>query len=79
MATPAPYTALCGKTCTGTTAWMKSLDTGYCYKALKPAASTATSSISTYCAASPGTNIITGATLAHVKSELENAGNIQIL
>ena len=74
MATPAPYTAVCGKTCTGSssTAWTKSLDTGYCYYVQTTAISG--TNAATYCGASPGVNYIASATRAHVKSDLENAG-----
>ena len=68
-ATPAPYTALCGKTCTG---WTKSLDTGYCYLKQTVAASAATTA-APFCS-SGGTSSLDKAFQAYVKSPLENAG-----
>ena len=79
MATPTPYTALCGKKCTGSDSveWTKSLDTGKCYKATT-VTSIAMTAVSTQCSASPGTSYISGAKLAGVSSELENAGDNMI-
>ena len=73
MATPAPYTTACGKKCSRNagTAWTKSLDTGYCYYVQTETQQY--TNAKTYCGTT-GVNYISDAKLAHVKSQMENAG-----
>ena len=72
-AIPTPYTAACRKKCKGNagTAWTKSLDTGYCYYV--QTTTQQYTNAKTYCGET-GVNYISNAKLAHVKSQMENAG-----